>query len=161
MSVKNISATMLVMCAAALICLANSSCHEATAGEVSSDSQSGWYQLTCISLKQGNALKNARLRPSDNGTLHFEIQGEPLRGVQGAYALDGIRFNATIEFSVVKRKPYRYVLRLDGIRLFEAYAGVARLGEYIEGNRKTQEILFLFLAARPASKKPDTKLPFF
>jgi len=119
------------------------------------DNQSGWYELSFFSLKQGSALKNARMKLCDNGKLAFDIRGERLQGVAGIYSRDGVRFGATVSFSVHKGKKYRYVIRMDGIRLFEAYAGIARLQEYIEESRLTQEIIFLFSATHPRQPDPE------
>jgi len=120
-----------------------------------------WYTINCFSLKQGSALRNARFRLRDNGKLEFIIQGEKLRDTTGSYQSDGIRFDAAVDFSLRKGKSYRYALSFTGLRVLEAYAGLARLREYIDGTKLTQEILFLFIAAQESDTKPAKRMPFF
>ena len=105
-----------------------------------------WFDLVFIGLKQGASIRNARFFLHDKGTLSFEIKNENITGTKGAYRCEGIRLSATIEFSIKRRKVYRYVLALDGIKLIDIYAGIAKLQEHIEGNVITQELPFVFVA---------------
>lgn len=119
-----------------------------------------WYSITCFSLKQGSVMRNARFRLHDNGRFEFIIQGETLRGTTGSYQYDGLRFSAAVDFSLGRGKPYRYVLSFTGMRVLEAYAGFARLREYIEETKLTQEVFFLFIASRESENKPERRIPF-
>jgi hypothetical protein len=153
---KNIYAAVIVLTLIAEPCSADGSSRHNAA-----DNQTmPWYAINCFSLKQGSGLRNARFRLHDNEKLEFVVQGENLRTTKATYAYDGIRFSAAIDFSLHKGKPYRYALSFTGIRAFETFAGLARLQEYIDNGKLSQEILFLFIASREAESKPAQKLPF-
>lgn len=119
-----------------------------------------WHNITFISLKQGNSIRNARFMLLENGTLAFEIKGEPLKITKNVYKYENSKFTATVAFDLKKGKPYHYVVTFDGFGVAHIYAGTAVLQEY-NANTLTQKLRFLFFATPEETSPQKDKKPFF
>ncbi|MCX8044019.1 MAG: hypothetical protein N3B18_07845 [Desulfobacterota bacterium] len=120
-----------------------------------------WHRVTFLSLKQGSAIQNARFMLHGDGTISFEIKGEPLAVTKNVYKRDGVKFTATVAFELKKEKPYRYVLSFDGYGIADIYGGMATLQEYINISTLTQKLPFLFFATPEAPSEQKGNKPFF
>lgn len=120
-----------------------------------------WYEAKFFSLKPGSALSASRFRLLDKGVFEFTIAGETMLNPRGTYRMDDTRFEATADFAVHKKTTFKYRLSLTGIKVFESCAGTARLQEYTDAGKQTQEIMFLFFAENESESSAAKKNPFF
>jgi len=120
------------------------------------------YSMTFISLKPSHSIRDASCVLSDNGTFEFKIANEELAYTSGSFNLDRAFFESTAKFTIKSDKEYHYELSLKGISIAEMYVfGVATLCEFIEDDRLTQKLTFLFLASSETKDKTIGNLPFF
>lgn len=124
-------------------------------------SEPAWYEAKFFSLKPGSALGAFRFRLLDKGVFEFTITGEKMLSPGGTYQSDGTRLEVQAAFAVHKKATLQYRLSLTGIKVFESYAGTARLQEYTAAGKLTQEIMFLFIAANEAEESAVKRNPFF
>ncbi len=121
-----------------------------------------YYYATFFSLQQRHTIGPSKISLNPEGMFVFIIEGEALQAQTGIYTIKGVSFEATTEFTLQKRKSYHYVIHFKGIAVFDAYiAGIARLKEYIEENRLSQEIPFLFFASKNSGERSPIRTPFF
>lgn len=135
--------------------------------DASSDNNTGknekpWQNLVFLSLTRRHSIGPSQFRLHNNGLFELNIEKEDLADAEGTYLLDGIRFEATFNFKIKRKKMYSYELSFNGIAIFETYfGGTAGLREYIQGDRLTQEMTFLFFASPQTANDTKTKIPFF
>jgi hypothetical protein len=148
-----------------LILLAFSSCSlyaGPSSDNETKESGKNCYRVTFFSLKQAHSIGDSRFLLHDNGTFEFDIEKEELLDSKGTYRIDGVTFEATAEFTIKKRRVYHYTFSFKGIAVFDTYAaGTAKLKEYIEENKLTQEVSFLFFGSRKTENNNKKISPFF
>jgi hypothetical protein len=120
------------------------------------------YNITFFSLKRGHSIAPATMILYDNGRLEIKLERENLLTPQGKYTVADYLFEGDWEFTVKKTRPYHYASHFKGLYLFDTYIiGLFTLKEYIEDQRLTQEIPFVFYAAlrekESGSEKPKDR----
>ncbi len=137
------------------------------ASELSFDNSTGksdklWYAVTFMSLKTGNSIGPFQFQLHKNGFFEIAMEKEHLSDLKGTYHINRAIFDATAKFRIKRKKRCKYSLSFKGIAIYDMYyTGIARLTEYIEGNKLTQELPFLFFATRKTSDKTGKKIDFF
>jgi hypothetical protein len=105
------------------------------------------YNITFFSLKRGQSIAPATMILYDNGSLEIKLERENLLTPHGKYTVADYLFEGDWEFTITRTKPYRYASHFKGLYLFDTYIiGLFTLKEYIEDQRLTQEIPFVFFA---------------
>jgi hypothetical protein len=106
------------------------------------------YNITFFSLKRGHSIAPATMILYDNGSLEIKLERENILTPHGKYTVTDYLFEGDWEFTIKKTRPYQYASHFKGLYLFDTYIiGLFTLKEYIEEQRMTQEISFLFFAA--------------
>jgi hypothetical protein len=113
------------------------------------------YKITFFSLKRGHSIAPGRMFLYDNGSFEIKIEGENFLKPQGKYAIDGYQFNGEWNFAIKRTRPYQYVSQFKGVNVFNNYIiGLLTLKEYIENQRLTQQIPFIFIAVLEDKNTP-------
>jgi hypothetical protein len=121
-----------------------------------------YYEVKFFSLKPGHSIGASRFLLEDNKKFEFVIEKEKLADPKGTYHIKGTTFTADAEFSIEKRRMYHYSFSFKGISVMDTYiAGIARLKEFVEENKLTQQIYFLFFASTKSEKGNKKTNPFF
>jgi hypothetical protein len=120
------------------------------------------YKITFFSLKRGHSIAPGTLILYDNGNLEIKLDRGNLITPQGKHAVTGYLFEGDWEFTIKRTKSYHYASHFKGLYLFDTYIiGLFTLKEYIEDQRLTQEIPFVFYAAlqekETGSQKPGDR----
>lgn len=106
------------------------------------------YKITFFSLKRGHSIAPSRMLLYDNGTFEIKIERENLLAPQGNYTIEGYQFTGEWKFTIKRTRSYQYVSQFKGLNVFNSYIiGFLNLKEYIEEQRLTQELPFIFFAA--------------
>lgn len=105
------------------------------------------YKMTFFSLKRGHSIAPGRMFLYDNGTFEIKIERENLLKPQGKYTIEGHQFKGEWKFAIKRTRPYQYDSQFKGLNVFNNYIiGLLTLKEYIESQRLTQQIPFIFIA---------------
>ena len=106
------------------------------------------YNIKFFSLKRGHSIAPASMILYDNGSLEIKLERVNLLTPHGKYTVADYLFEGDWEFTIKKTRPYQYASHFKGLYLFDTYIiGLFTLKEYIEDQRLTQEIPFVFFAA--------------
>lgn len=141
-----VASAVLLCCCLATLYMHPRSCRAQSPTDAA-DNQT--LPVTFISLKPGSTIGSSNLHLHADGTLDFSIDGETLLDSRGTWSQEENRFAANVAFTVDKLTSFHYRLAFDGYRLMGLCAGQARLLEYDQQDRLTQEIGFLFYAVPP------------
>jgi hypothetical protein len=133
--------------------------HELFAESVQNiETKNSLYQIKFYSLKNNNSIGAAQFKLNEDGSLIINIEGEELSDFKGKYNIKSMLFKATAEFTIKRKINYHYALSFNGIAVFDTYlAGTAKLIEYIEGNKPTQELQFLFIASNKSESEANNR----
>jgi hypothetical protein len=105
------------------------------------------YNITFFSLKQGHSIAPAIMILYDKGSLEIKLERENILTPHGKYTVADHLFKGDWEFTIQRTRPYLYASHFKGLYLFDTYIiGLFTLKEYIEEQRLTQEIPFVFFA---------------
>jgi hypothetical protein len=120
------------------------------------------YNITFFSLKRGHSIAPATMILYDNGRLEIKLERENLLSPHGKYTVTDYLFEGDWEFTIKRTRPYRYASHFKGLYLIDTYIiGLFTLKEYIENQRLTQEIPFVFFATlrekKAGSEKPKDR----
>jgi hypothetical protein len=105
------------------------------------------YNITFFSLKREHSIAPSTMILYDNGSLEIKLERENILTPHGKYTVADYLFEGGWEFTIKRTKPYLYASHFKGLYLFDTYIiGLFTLKEYIEDQRLTQEIPFVFFA---------------
>ena len=105
------------------------------------------YNITFFSLKRGHSIAPSTMILYDNGSLEIKLERENILTPHGKYTVADYLFEGDWEFTINRTRPYQYASHFKGLYLFDTYIiGLFTLKEYIEDQRLTQEIPFVFFA---------------
>jgi hypothetical protein len=106
------------------------------------------YNITFFSLKRGHSIAPSTMILYDNGSLEIKLERENILTPHGKYTVADYLFEGDWEFTIKRTRPYQYASHFKALYLFDTYIiGLFTLKEYIEDQRLTQEIPFVFYAA--------------
>jgi hypothetical protein len=105
------------------------------------------YNITFFSLKRGHSIAPSTMILYDNGSLEIKLERENILTPHGKYTVADYLFEGDWEFTIKRTRPYQYASHFKALYLFDTYIiGLFTLKEYIEAQRLTQEIPFVFYA---------------